>query len=215
LSEGTVKCWGDNYYGELGDGTTTGDGAPVAVLGLSGVTAITAGWSHTCAVLSGGTVECWGDDNDGQLGNGTNVEPSGATPCGIVNDCFPTPVTVSGLTGVTAIAAGTNDTCALLFGGTVECWGLNNYGQLGDATSSGPQGCNADPSVNPCSMTPVVVSGLAGAQAVALGQFNACALLSGGKIECWGWNDYGQLGNGTIVSSAIPVAVQGFSSSGD
>ena len=190
LSDGIVKCWGYNADGELGDGTNTGpetcnkaacSTTPVAVSALSGATAIAAGQTHTCALLQAGTVECWGANSYGQLGDGTTTDSS-------------TPVAVSGLTGmaVTAVAAGANGTCALLKSGTVECWGANFYGQLGDGTYTGPQTCTG----GACSMTPVAVSGLSGVTAIAVGDEHVCAL-TGGTVECFGSNLSGQLGDGT------------------
>jgi len=116
LFGGTVQCWGKNQYGELGNGTTIDSSTPVAVTGLSGVTAITAGYYHTCALISEGTVECWGWNNVAQLGIPTTTANSS------------TPVTVTGLSGATAITAGVYHNCALLSGGTEQCWGNNPYG---------------------------------------------------------------------------------------
>jgi alpha-tubulin suppressor-like RCC1 family protein len=110
-SDGTVHCWGNNDYGELGDNSGYSHNIPWSVTGLTNATAIAAGFHHACAILSDSTVECWG-----QLGPGGNT---------------PTPAAVSGLTGVTAIAAG-GDTCALTAGGTPVCWGANVAGDLGD-----------------------------------------------------------------------------------
>ncbi|MDQ1532709.1 MAG: hypothetical protein QOF28_470, partial [Actinomycetota bacterium] len=164
------------------NGTNTGSNTPVAVTGLTGVTALTVGWSHTCALLSGGTVECWGYNSDGQLGIGSNVNS--------VN----TPMTVSGLTGVTALAAGDYHTCWLLSAGTAKCAGRGSEGQLGNAGNVG-------------SNVPVTVSGLTGATAVTAGAYSACALLPAGTVRCWGSSLYGELGNGTNTNSNTPVAV--------
>src|SRR5580700_3923872 len=128
LSGGTVECWGNNAYGELGNGTTTNSSTPVAVSGLTGATAISVGGLSACALLSGGTVECWGYNQYGELGDGTTTGP--ATCSG--SACSVTPVAVSGLTGVTAASVGVLSACALLPGGTVECWGYNASGELGN-----------------------------------------------------------------------------------
>jgi alpha-tubulin suppressor-like RCC1 family protein len=194
LSGGTVECWGDNKYGQLGDGTSTGPQScssfpcsttPVAVMGLSGATAISVGDGFACALLSGGTVQCWGLNVDGALGNGTTTGPQ---TCFSSNPCSLTPVAVSGLSGATAIAAGSG--CALLPGGTVECWGDNSYGQLGNGTTTN-------------SSIPVAVSGLSGVTAISASAAFACALLSAGTVDCWGIN----LGTGSSTNSSTPVAV--------
>jgi alpha-tubulin suppressor-like RCC1 family protein len=240
LTGGTVQCWGDDSYGELGNGSTSTSPVPtpVAVGGLSGVTAISAAYHHTCALLAGGTVACWGDDSEGQLGNGsTSLNP------------IPTPVAVSGLSGVAAIAVGFTHTCALLTGGTVQCWGDNTFGQLGNGsttnsslpvTVSGLSGVKAvsagfyftcalltggtvqcwgddeggsigNGSTTTSVPTPVAVSGLSNVTAISAGATHACALLTGGMVQCWGTNAYGQLGNGSTTNSSVPVTVSGLS----
>ena len=202
-STGRVFNYGDaTWFGSTGGSTTGGATVGIALASqppLQGVTAIAAGGGHTCALLSGGTVECWGENDYGQLGDGTS---SGPQTCNGYA-CSTTPVAVTGLTGVTSIAAGGGHTCALLSGRTVECWGENEYGQLGDGTSTGPQTCYPDA----CSTTPVAVTGLTGVIAISAGSGHTCALLSGGTVECWAYNYFGELGNGTTTNSDVPVSV--------
>jgi alpha-tubulin suppressor-like RCC1 family protein len=104
---------------------------------------------------------------------------------------------VTGLADVIAISRSEISACALLSGGAVECWGYNADGELGDGTSTGPQVCTVLGNSYPCSMTPVPVLGLNGAESISQGGANGCASLSGGVVECWGDNEVGELGIGT------------------
>lgn len=184
-STGEVMCWGENTSSQLGSNASGSYSAtPVAVGSLAGVTAIDGGGLFTCALTAGGAVSCWGGNSAGQLGNGSTSTSS-------------LPAPVAGLSsGVTAISAGTNHTCALTSSGGVQCWGLNNHGQLGDGSTSNRA-------------TPVAVTGLdSGVLAVSAGSFHTCAVLAAGDVKCWGLNQSGQLGNGLVFyQSPTPVDV--------
>ena len=186
---GGAKCWGRNIVGQLGDGTTSLRTKPVDVAGLtSGVSMVTTGDGHSCALTTAGGVKCWGRDTYGQLGNGSNTSS-------------PTPVDVVGLTsGVASISAGASHTCAVTTAGGVKCWGRNFNGQLGNGSIAN-------------SSTPVDVAGLAsGVAMVSAGGTYTCAVTTAGGAKCWGDNHFGQLGNASNSDTLAPVDVFGMSS---
>lgn len=122
LDGGTVRCWGDNAKGQLGDGTTAARTESVLVADLDGVTALALGAEHSCALLEGGRVKCWGDNAHNQLGDGTTT-------------AHVSPVDVKGLSGAKTISAAHGaHTCVTLGAGEVRCWGTNHLGELGDGT---------------------------------------------------------------------------------
>ena len=188
---GGVQCWGYNFYGQLGDGTTTDRTNPVDVVGLTGgVTAIAAGGHHTCALTMSGGVQCWGRNEEGQLGDGT--VGNRATPAAGV-----------GLgSGVVALSAGQYHTCALTAAGGATCWGKNLDGQLGDGQSCGII----------CTTPTDVVNLTDGVAAVVSGGHHTCALTASGGAKCWGWNRTGEVGDGTTTQRNSPVDVTGLTS---
>ncbi len=194
---GGVKCWGSNGYGQLGNGTTTDSHRPVDVSGLtSGMAAVSAGGSHTCALTTAGGLKCWGNNLDGELGDGTTT--THLTPVDVCTN----PGCTAPLTGAAAVSAGSLHTCARTTAGGAKCWGDNSYGQLGTGPLCGTS----------CT-TPVDVSGLiSGVAAVSAGGSHTCALITGGGVKCWGQNHAGQLGNGVTTDSSTPVEVLGLNS---
>lgn len=177
--DGTILAWGSNYYGQLGDGTTTNQKFPVQVQGLSGVIAVAAGNYHSIALKSDGTVWAWGDNSFGQLGNGTTSQ----TPTLL-------PVQVSGLDDVRSIAAGEYCSFAIKNDGTLWVWG---NGPIGDG-------------INKQVESPVQIN-ITNVTAIAVGISHALALKDDGTVWSWGDNAYGQLGDGTTTSHFTPVQI--------
>ncbi|MGO9319930.1 MAG: IPT/TIG domain-containing protein [Solirubrobacteraceae bacterium] len=228
LKDGHVMAWGYDRSGQLGDGTTASSDAPEEVSGLTDAIAVSAGSGHSMALLSGGTVAAWGSNRFGVLSSShTGPETCTRAVVGVFEErteeygCSLTPVTVSGLSEVTAISAGGEGqfdeySLALLAGGTVKSWGDNSVGQLGAGTLSGPELCGWDVEVElgfyhvegPCDATPSAVDGLSDVTAVSAGGNHSLALLTGGTVKSWGANYEGQLGDGTTTSSDLPVNVK-------
>jgi alpha-tubulin suppressor-like RCC1 family protein len=236
LSNGTVRCWGADNAGQLGNNSLVAVGHAVAVAGITGAVAITVGTAHSCALLGDRTVTCWGRGIEGQLGR--NAFTSSKVPVAVV-----------GLSGVIAIAAGRNHTCAVLLTGAARCWGENKFGELGNnskvnaklpvvvagitaATSLGAGfdhtcarlangtarcwGDNADgemgDNTHTVRATPAVVAGLSGVTAIAGGDGVTCAVLANGTARCWGYNAVGALGNGALITNRTSVLVAGLPS---
>lgn len=186
-TDGTVWAWGENDFGQLGDGTTTNRSAPVKVSGVTNAKAVAAGGDHSLALMSSGQVLSWGRNNRGQLGNGTTTDNS-------------TPVQVGGLgSGVDAVAAGTWHSVALK-GGVPWTWGDNNYHQLGNGQP---------PSATGLVTAPVQVANLSGVVCVSAQSVDTLALKSDGTGWGWGNNGAGQLGDGTNMPRAAPVQISG------
>ena len=240
-----LKCWGTNQFGQLGDGTNTNRNTPTTIsLGsdLSFATKIMLGYGHTCSIDSLDNLKCWGWNHKGQLGDGTNTQQT-------------TPTTISlgmGSVYATEVAIGYDYTCIIDSLHRVNCWGGNEYGQLGDGTTSSrltptliPLGLDIDnPSATKISAgdyhtcavdtldnlkcwgrnhkgqlgdgtdtqrnKPIIISlgmGNPSPNKIALGGSHTCAIDNSDKLKCWGWNRFGQLGDGTNTDHAIQTLI--------
>ena len=188
LDNGSVSCWGRGNFGQLGNGGTSQQNSPTLTSSLgTGRTAvaITAGYSHTCAILDNGSVSCWGRGNFGQLGNGGTSQQNSPT------------LTSSLGTGRTAVAitAGYSHTCVILDNGSVSCWGIGNKGHLGNGGTS---------QQNSPTLTNSLGTGRT-AVAISAGQYHSCAILDSGSVSCWGYGIEGQLGNGGTSQQNSPT----------
>ncbi len=182
---GSPMGWGYNGWGQVGDGTTALRNTATQVSGLSYVAAVAGGYYHSLALKPDGTVMAWGYNLDGELGQGTtDVNP------------HPVPAMVTGLSGVTAIAAGAYHSLALKADGTVWAWGWNDKGQLGNGNTTSQA-------------TPAQVPGLDQVVAVSAGFRHSLALKADGTVWAWGYNAEGQLGDGTTADRLAPVQVTG------
>jgi alpha-tubulin suppressor-like RCC1 family protein len=238
LAGGNLACWGYNEYGQLGDGTTDNRNVPVLVnLSTSGARAAALGWGHTCVLLSNGGVKCWGNNEFGQAGDGSDVQnrsspvsvkgltggvaaisADGGHTCALTEDnrvlCWgnnkygqlgdgtaevrKTPVVAAGLMfRVRTIAAGWNSTCAVGGAGEMACWGWNYYGQLGNGVRT--------TSTLPVESDEIMYSVIA----AAVGWGHTCVITELGGVQCFGWNEFGQLGDGTNENGYLPVDVIG------
>lgn len=189
VARGKVWCWGYNGYGQLGDGSTGSQQKPKLIdVGDANilVKAVAAGASHTLALKTDGTVWGWGYNGLGQLGDGTNTNRV-------------TPVKIPSLANVTAIAAGGSHSLALKSDGTVWAWGNNNNGQLGDGSTL-------------YHIVPQQIAGLSGVTQIAAGGSTSAALrddLTNNIVWVWGYNYFGQVGDGTNIDKSVPTVVVG------
>ena len=194
-SGGAAYCWGYGGNGRLGTGQTS-DSAVPGLVDTSGVLAgktlthISAGADHTCTLDSGGAAYCWGYGGGGQLGNGQTSDS--AVPARVASEAVASPT-------LTQVTAGAEHTCALDSGGAAYCWGRDGYGQLGDlwpASSTVPGWVD----------TSGVLAGKTLTQITA-GAYHTCALDPAGAAYCWGYGEYGQLGNEQTSNSTVPGKV--------
>ena len=187
-SDNTVWAWGRGSYGEIGDGTNTNRSTPVDITSFTGtLTAISSGSYHSMALRGDGTVLAWGWNAESQLGDGTTTNSN-------------IPVQVPGLTNVAKITASYKQSFIIKSSGDAYAWGYNSYGQLGDGTSgAGTSSANKN--------TPVLVNTISNVKEIAGGTQHSMALRGNNTVWAWGYNYYGQLGDGTNTDKSSPVQV--------
>lgn len=236
LEDGTVKAWGANDRGQLGDGTFEDKSTPITVSGITNAVQVVSGSNTSAVLLEDGTVKAWGYNYYGQVGNGT------------IKNNINSPVTVVGLNNVIQIDAGMSHMVALLEDGTVKAWGNNVDGEFGDGTdvskstptpipgltnvkqiiagdiqtvalledgtvmswgSSAMESLGYETTVDV--LSPIIVSGLSNVKQIAIGLWHTLALLEDGTVKAWGFNEDGELGDGTVVNKITPVTIPGLS----
>ena len=206
-ASGEAYCWGLNSTGQLGSGSR-GEGRPAVVSGSSRFTAIAAGNRHTCGLRDDGAVLCWGDNAYAQLGRGD--DRSGYVSFGEAAHSVPAPI-ASGPLSFTGLAASSFATCAIERSGDVYCWGINDWGNLGAATS-GRCGFVNEPYMGPptttlpCSTTPLK-AGVRASVSVIASPYYVCALASDGEVACWGQGPPPRVVTGARVSAAWPLRI--------
>ena len=185
LKDSTIRCWGENLAGQLGNSTNVNSSLPATVVGITTAIFIDAGDHHAMAILADGSIRAWGRNVEGQLGNGNNTNTN-------------LPVTVTGINNAKTITGGDIHACALLSDGSIKCWGRNTGGELGNG-ASGTQ-----------SNVPVSVLNISNAVEIVCGGMSSYALLADGTVKSWGHDSTGTLGNGPPrINSSTPVQVSG------
>lgn len=177
-------CWGSNFGGKLGDGTTTDRQAPVPTARGLHFSRVRVGWNHSCGVTTDARAFCWGSNREGQIGDGSEINRRQR------------PVAVAGGLLVHEVDAGLDYTCAVTVDGRAFCWGDGRFGQIGDGSLSEPH-------------SPVAVAGGRRFTRLSAGSFHACAETEANRAYCWGHNLFGSLGDGTNNQRNRPVAVSG------
>lgn len=193
MTNGSVRCWGNGWSGELGNGSTGSSATPVQALdGSDPALAVSAGTSHTCAVLQSGLVKCWGSNTYGQIGYGYSFDRN--SPTTVIASVGGSQAT---LTDAVSVSAGGSHSCAVTSSGAAYCWGGNMYGELGAAATSSGEFIAVPVMSAAGSTTPV-----SNAAGISTGTYYSCLLRTTGTVACFGDNTRGQVGNGDSGTSA-------------
>jgi alpha-tubulin suppressor-like RCC1 family protein len=178
---GVAWCWGDNYFGELGDGSGVGQLTPVPAATTVAFSSLAAGSASTCGLSTAGAAYCWGYFRDGGVGAFVSAVP----------------LAVDGGLTFTSLTVGTTHRCGLTAAGAAHCWGTNFYGELGTGAPGGARDA------------PVPAAAGLALTAIAAGTYATCGLATDGSARCWGYGGYGMLGDGTYDTRADPAPVAG------
>jgi alpha-tubulin suppressor-like RCC1 family protein len=181
LSSGTLKCWGSNEFGQLGDGTTENRSSPVTIDPGTSYVKVAAGAFHTCGITSLSNLKCWGRNNYGQIGDKTTTTKL-------------TPVTIDGTIKYSTINTLSNFNCGITSTGALKCWGHNSEGQLGDATRTNK-------------LAPTRIDSTLLYAHISTGHVHSCGLTTDKRLRCWGSNIDRQFGDGTTTSSLAPKTI--------
>jgi len=186
-SDGSVWSWGYNNRGQLGLSNTATTNRPTRITSQSNFISISAGFAHSMALKADGSVWAWGYNNYGQLGLGNTTQRT--VPFKIEQD-----INSNDFNNVEKISSAYEHNLALKADGSVWAWGRNNYGQLGDGTTS-------------TRTMPQQLNFIENVLSICAGAYHSMALKADGSVWAWGYNNYGQLGDGTILNKTIPVEI--------
>lgn len=178
---GTLKCWGRNYYGQLGTGNQVDSLTALTIDAQTSYTKVSVGAEHSCGLTMSHLIKCWGRNNFGQLGTGDNTDS--LIPLVIDNTVLYLDISVSGKT-----------TCAITQSGQLKCWGYNGFGGLGDGTTINRN-------------TPIAIDVSTTYKSISVGDLYACGITTANALKCWGHNLFNELGDGTTVNRFLPVVI--------
>jgi alpha-tubulin suppressor-like RCC1 family protein len=181
MSDNSVRCWGHNTYGGIGDGTTKFRDTAVTVSSGTSFKSVAVGLDHSCAVTTGGDLYCWGRNTNNQIGDNTVTQRT-------------SPVLIDSGVAYTMVSAGESHSCGITSANKLRCWGQGDLGQIGQGTAANQA-------------VPLEIDGTNSYQFVAAGSKTTCAITTANKLRCWGRNTYNNLGDGTATNASTPISI--------